>query len=202
MRTWPERSGTNSSTARVRVLYSLSTLSSRPFEGLDHPTPGFFFRGLAMFQFAETPFQLLDSVPQRRDGVRGGVEHVDLRPIRNDTNRFTVLRDDTRRNADYRCVRRHVLNDDRAAADFGVIADEDRAEDARVHADRHVTAQRRVTLTVREAGASERHSLIDGAVVADLRRLPNHDAHPMVDEDALADRCVGVNLDAGQETRH
>ena len=39
--------------------------------------------------------------------------------------------------------------------------------------------------------------MVDGAVVADLRRLAKDDAHAVVDEQALADLCAGVDLDAG-----
>ena len=47
------------------------------------------------------------------------------------------------------------------------------------------------------AGAAEGHAVVDGAVVADLRRLAEDDAHAVVDEQALADLRAGVDLDAG-----
>ena len=52
-----------------------------------------------------------------------------------------------------------------------------------------------------QRGAAERHALVDRAVVADLGRLADHDAHAVVDEDAPADRRAGVDLDAGEEAR-
>ena len=47
------------------------------------------------------------------------------------------------------------------------------------------------------ASAAEGHAVVDGAVVADLRRLAEDDAHAVVDEQALADLRAGVDLDAG-----
>jgi hypothetical protein len=52
-----------------------------------------------------------------------------------------------------------------------------------------------------ERGPAQGHTLVDRAVVADLRRLADHDAHAVVDEDAPADRRAGVDLDAGEKPR-
>ena len=67
-----------------------------------------------------------------------------------------------------------------------------------MRADNHSVTECWVTLFLPERGASEGHALIEGAVVPDLSRLADHDAHPMIDENALADACAGVNFDAGQ----
>ena len=112
--------------------------------------------------------------PHDRVGRRIG--HFDLRPIGDDANRLAVLRDDARRNADDRRVRRNVLHDDRASADPRVVAEHDRAEHARVHADRHVAAERRMALPVREARPAERYALVDRAAVADFGGLADDDA--------------------------
>ena len=47
------------------------------------------------------------------------------------------------------------------------------------------------------AGAAQGHAVVDGAVVADLAGLTEHDAHAVVDEQAPADGSTGVDLDAG-----
>jgi len=47
------------------------------------------------------------------------------------------------------------------------------------------------------AGAAQRDAVVDGAVVADLGGLAEDDAHAVIDEQALADLCAGVDLDAG-----
>ena len=46
------------------------------------------------------------------------------------------------------------------------------------------------------AGAAQGHAVVDGAVVADLRRLAEDDAQAVVHEQALADLRAGVDLDA------
>ena len=46
------------------------------------------------------------------------------------------------------------------------------------------------------AGAAESHTLIEQAVVADLGGFAYHDAHAVVDDEALADFGAGVDLDA------
>ena len=52
-----------------------------------------------------------------------------------------------------------------------------------------------------ERRAAERDALVDRAVVADLGRLADHDAHAVVDEDAPADLRARMDLDAGEEAR-
>jgi hypothetical protein len=47
-----------------------------------------------------------------------------------------------------------------------------------------------------ESGATERHALVQGDVAADLGGLSEHDAHTVVDEEAVADLRRGVDLDA------
>ena len=53
-----------------------------------------------------------------------------------------------------------------------------------------------------KAGAAERDALVEGHVVADLRRLADHHAHPVVDEEAVADPRRGMDLDPGQRPGH
>ena len=77
----------------------------------------------------------------------------------------------------------------------------DRAEQLRARADRDVVLHGRVALAGGEAGAAERDALVERDVVADLRRLADHDAHPVVDEEALADLRRRVDLDPGERAR-
>ena len=93
--------------------------------------------------------------------------------------------------ADHGRVRRHVVDDDRVGADLRAVADPDRPEQLGAGADRHVVLDRRVALAGREAGAAERHALVDRHVLADLGRLADHDAHPVVDEQPVADVGAG-----------
>src|SRR4051794_25907962 len=48
-----------------------------------------------------------------------------------------------------------------------------------------------------EPRPAERHALVQRHVLADLRRLPHHDAHAVVDEEAVADVGGRMDLDAG-----
>ena len=89
--------------------------------------------------------------------------------------------------ADHGRVRRHLVDDDRVGADLRAVADRDRAEQLRAGADRHVVLHRRVALAGLEAGAAERDALVHRHVGADLGRLADHDAHPVVDEQPVAD---------------
>ena len=54
--------------------------------------------------------------------------------------------------------------------------------------------------TLVEACAAKRDTLIDGAVIADLRRLANHNAETMVDKDPMTNFCARVDFDARQHT--
>jgi hypothetical protein len=77
------------------------------------------------------------------------------------------------------------------------VADRDRPEHLRARSDGDVVLHGGVTLAGRKPGAAERDSLIQGHVVADLGGLADHDPHPMVDDEALADQRRGVDLDPG-----
>ena len=46
--------------------------------------------------------------------------------------------------------------------------------------------------------ATQRHTVIKGAVVADLGGLADHDTHAVIDEQPAADAGAGMDLDAGQ----
>ena len=50
---------------------------------------------------------------------------------------------------------------------------------------------RRVALAGGEAGAAEGHALVHRHVLAHLGGLADHDAHPVVDEQRLADLAAG-----------
>ena len=99
--------------------------------------------------------------------------------------------------ADGGAVGGQVLQHHAARADAGIVADVDRAKHLGSCADQHVVAQRGVALAGVLAGAAQRDAVVDGAVVADLSRLAEDDAHAVVDEQAPADPGTGVDLDAG-----
>jgi len=55
-----------------------------------------------------------------------------------------------------------------------------------------------MALALVPGGATERHAVIQGAVVADFCGLPHHHPHAVVDEDAAADGGTRVNFDPGE----
>ena len=76
-------------------------------------------------------------------------------------------------------------------------------EHLRARADDDVVANGRVTLSAnarRRVGAAQRHILVDGHVVADLRSLADH-REAVVDEEVAADLRARVDVDRGQEAR-
>ena len=58
-----------------------------------------------------------------------------------------------------------------------------------------------MTLALLPRGTSQRHSMIEGAVVTDFRGFTNHHTHTMVNKEAPANVCARVNFDSGQPAR-
>ena len=67
------------------------------------------------------------------------------------------------------------------------MPDFDIAEDLGAGADHHAAADLRMAVAVFLAGAAERHVLQDRDVVLDHRRLADHEAGGVIEEDAAAD---------------
>ena len=65
-------------------------------------------------------------------------------------------------------------------------------------ADEHMVLERGVSLLVPRRGSAQGDPLHDVAVVPDDRGLADHDAHAMVDEEAMPDLRARVDLDAGE----
>src|SRR3546814_9965394 len=108
---------------------------------------------------------------------------------------------DPRRNADDRCARRHFLDDDRVRADARVRSDGEWPEDLGAGADHDAIAQRRMSLALVPADTAERHAVIEGDVLADLRSFTNDHAHAVIDEKAPPDARARMNLDASEPAR-
>jgi hypothetical protein len=93
-----------------------------------------------------------------------------------------------------------VAADDAAPTDDGLAA-----EDGCVGVDDDVVLDRRMALVRRQRlGDRERaqgHSLVELHVVADLGRFADHDAGAVVDDDRMAERRAGVDVDAGPLVR-
>jgi len=148
----------------------------------------------------DQPVQRLDEriVAATADAV-GGKAHLIGRLL---TLRIGLVVQDARRVADGRALRRHFLDHHRVRSDARAVAHGEAAQHLGPGTDDHPTAQRRMALgALGERGAPQRHALVNGAVVADLGGLADHDAHAMVHEDAAADDRPGMDLDAGQKAR-
>src|SRR3546814_10690616 len=92
---------------------------------------------------------------------------------------------------------------DVCSSDLGAGADADRTQNLGAGTDDHAVLFRSMALAgdaVRGIGAAQRHILVEGDVIPDLRRLPDH-GEAMVDEETLADAGARMNVVAGQETR-
>src|SRR5947207_6011414 len=100
----------------------------------------------------------------------------------------------------YDCgMRGHRVNHHRAGTDPAVTADRDGAEHGRACADQHPVLDRGVAFPLLDAGSSQGHPLIQGHIVANLRRLTDDHAHTVVNEQAPADPSPGMDLDASPE---
>lgn len=93
---------------------------------------------------------------------------------------------------------KHIGTNHAVPADGGAAA-----QDRRACVDRHVVLNGGVALFPPQALAAsggqsaQGHALIDLDMVADDRRLPHHNAGPVVDEEILADDGAGVDVDTG-----
>ena len=88
-----------------------------------------------------------------------------------------------------------------SGADLHIVANTDAAQHLRAGPDYYPVAKRRMPLTFFISGAAERNTLVNQAVIANLRSLANYDALTMIDEETPPDLRAGMNLDARQETR-
>lgn len=95
-------------------------------------------------------------------------------------------------------VFRNGVDDDRAGADAGVVADFDIAEHFGAAADNDVVAEGGMALAGFLAGAAESDTLVDEHVVTHFSGFSDDDAHAVIDEKASADGGSGVNLDASK----
>ena len=93
----------------------------------------------------------------------------------------------------------HFAQHHGTGGDAGVVTHLEGAQDLRAGAHQDIVAQRGVALSLILAGTTQCDALVQQAVVADLRRLADDDAHAVVDDQAVADGGTGVDLDAGPE---
>src|SRR5262245_6863242 len=117
--------------------------------------------------------------------------------------RHAVALDDTGWGADGRAVRRDIVVDDEGIRPhLGVIADANRSEENGVGSDEHVVAHAWMPSATVLSGPAQRDVVEHDTVVADRRRLADHDAGAVIEEEPLADRRARVDLHAGPEASH
>jgi hypothetical protein len=99
--------------------------------------------------------------------------------------------------ADYSRMIWNGAHHNAAGAYLDVIADADVAENFCACADDYFVADGGMALACSFSSSAESHVLIHENVVADLAGLADDDAHAVIDEEAAADCCAGVNFYSG-----
>jgi len=136
--------------------------------------------------------------------MRHCADHVDhgirqARVVERGVEPCVLGHDDPRRDSDDGGASRDVLHDDAPRTDPRVIADVNRADDASIRPDDHSVANLRVPHRALELRTPEIDPLVEKAIIADGRRLADHDAHTVIDDDPTSDRRGWMDLDAGHE---
>ena len=142
-------------------------------------------------------FQCTDAAVEVGKTLSDHIRQILLVEVIRRVDSLVVDADDFGRYADSGAVGWQVAQNDASGTDTGIVADIDWAKHLGAGTDQDVIAEGRVTLAGVLAGTAEGHTVIDGAVVADLRRLAEDDAHAVVDEQAFADLRARMDLDAG-----
>lgn len=143
-------------------------------------------------------FEPLDAFEQDPNRVDDWVGQIGVFEVRHWDRHKATQRDRMRRNTDDDRARLNRACHDRARADSGIIADVDWPQNRRADAKHDATADRWMSLSPFEARAAERDALIQQHVIADLGRLTDDDAHPVIDDNSPADPGARMYLDAGQ----
>jgi hypothetical protein len=89
----------------------------------------------------------------------------------------------------------HIPDDHRIGAYAHVVAQGNGAKDLGSGANQDTIAQGGMALALVPTGASQRDSVVKRDIVADFRRLANNHSCSMIDEEATADGCSGMNVD-------
>jgi hypothetical protein len=120
------------------------------------------------------------------------VDGIDLLPLAND---------DTAGNAHNGAVGWHVVHDHRPSADTSAAADGYVAEHGCSDPDDNPVLERWVALTFFLSGSTKSHALVERDLLTDDARLPDHDTHPVIDEEPIPYGCPRVDLHTRTETR-
>ena len=115
---------------------------------------------------------------------------------------FRFATDNVRRVADRRRTCGYGFDHDRIRANFRARTHRKTAQHLRTTTDNHARLQCWVAFRAAlERCATERHALINCAIITNLGGLTNHDAHAMINEHAPPHRGTGVNFNPSEPTR-
>ena len=126
--------------------------------------------------------------------LRGRVADMDLVQV---AGPLAVEAYDLSRYAHSGRVGGHLVKHNGPGGNTGVVSDPEGAEHLGARADEHVVPQGGVAFAVVLARTAQGHPLVQRAVVANLRRLTDHHAHTVVNEQPPANGSAGMNFYAG-----
>ncbi len=157
-----------------------------------------------LLKFFVVLFNKLQPLAQLPDGCILGINTVedvvhDGRICR--CNPVSVAPDDTPWNSHYHAVGGNIFVHNGVRADLAVIADGDRPEDLRAHANENAVAYRRMALRLIETGTSEGDLVVHQHVVSNDRSLTDDHAGSVIDEQPPTDGCAGMNLYTREKSR-
>ncbi len=97
-------------------------------------------------------------------------------------------------------VGRHVTDDDGVGTDTRIVTNHDGAENFCPRAHHNVIAKGGVALLGFQRCSTQRHAVVEHAILADNGSFANNYAHTVVNEKAWPNLCAGMDLNTGKTT--
>ena len=110
--------------------------------------------------------------------------------------RFVSRTDQPSRHANDGHIGRHTLQHNRIGPDSYSVANLDWPQYFCTRANNDIVTKRRVALALVPAGTTERYTVIQGAIITNLRGLTDHHSHAVIDKEASTDNSARVDFDA------
>lgn len=152
-------------------------------------------------QMREARFEKLDTIEECRDRLSHRVGHEVMVEI-DAAGAFPAIRfrmNDFGRYASDGHLGWRILDDDRIGTDSRATPDRDRSKDLRTRSNDDTILERRMPLAGRPGRAAERDAVIERDILANHRRLTDHNPGAMVDEKPPADFCARMYVDIGEK---
>lgn len=102
--------------------------------------------------------------------------------------------------ADHRGISRDILDDNGTGANFYILTERDRTKDKGICSYEYASFDGGVAFAFVFPSASQSTPMKKDHIISDFGSLADHDAHPMIDEDALADGRAGMDFYPGKKT--